>query len=349
MKTIIKLTALLCLVINLGNKANAQKFAIKSGYVEYELTGSTTGIKKIWWDNYGVNSYTETQSVSVVKMFGITSETKEHIINVMKGENFWSANLEEGSGQKGVNPYYQMGKDFAESLSDAEIKQLEKQIMDALNAEKIGTESILGNTCDIFNVMGAKSWIYKGIVLKSDANVMGIHNIETAVKFEKNITVPASKFSPIEGIDYIDLQEAEAMYYGEDSYSDDEDNEAPKVPVNYPYEKFKSTVNNCSIAGYNNRGVSTVDGQHFAIFMQGISSSITIAATSKDNADGEDIPSNLEEFNLDGHKCMYGPLDDDEGTALIVDYPTYNMYIIIAASPNKPKDELIKINKQLKF
>jgi hypothetical protein len=327
---------------------NAQQYAVKSGYVEYKLTGNTTGTKKIWWNNYGVNSYTKTESVSVVKIFGITNETREHTISVMKGEYFWSANLEESTGQKGKNPYYKIGRDYAESLSETEKKQLEQQIMDAFNAEKIGTESILGNNCDIISVMGAKSWIYKGVILKSEANVMGIHTVETAIKFDENISVPVSKFTPYEGVEYTDIQEMEAMYYGDENYSDYDDDDAPTIPVKYPFDKFKSTVNKCAIDGYTNRATNSIEGQHFAMFIQG-TNSITIAATSKENAEMNEIPSNLEEFNHNGHKCMFGTLDEDEGTALIIDYPAHNMYIIIAASANKTKAELLSINNQLKF
>lgn len=351
MKTLLRVTIILCLIANLSTPINAQQFAVKSGYVAYNLTGSTTGTKKIWWDNYGVNSYTETESVTLVKMFGITSETHEHNISVMKGDCFWSANLEEGTGQKGKNPYYQLGNDYIESLSEAEKKQLEQQVMDAFNAEKIGTENLLGYNCDIISVMGAKSWIYKGVILKSDANVMGIHTVETAIKFDKNITVPVSKFTPYKGVTYTDVQEMEALYYGDENYSDyedEDDDEAPKVPVNYPFEKFKNTVDKCSITGFTNRGTNSIQGQHFAMFIQG-TNSITIAATSKENSDANEIPSNLEQFNHNGHKCMFGVLDEDEGTALIVDYPAYNMYIIIAASTHKTKDELLKINNNLNF
>lgn len=41
---------------------------------------------------------------------------------------------------------------------------------------------------------------------------------------------------------------------------------------------------------------------------------------------------------------MFGALDDDEGTVLIVDYPAYNRFIIIAGSTHKTKDELLKTN-----
>ena len=39
-----------------------KKYAIKSGHIEYELTGSTTGTKTVWWDNYGDKLFEETKS-----------------------------------------------------------------------------------------------------------------------------------------------------------------------------------------------------------------------------------------------------------------------------------------------
>lgn len=200
-----KLTLLFAFVIS-GNILFAQqdidRYLVKSGYIEYELTGSTKGTKKIWWDNYGDKEREEIKSVSEVKMFGMVQKEEVHSINISVGDKFWHVNLLEGTGIKGTNQTYEADLDYTRDLTDAERKQLENDILNAFGGERLSPEKFLGKTCEVVQVMGAKSWIYKGIVLKSTANIMGIEVNETAIKFEENKAIPASKFEPPSDIEF---------------------------------------------------------------------------------------------------------------------------------------------------
>lgn len=53
--------------------------------------------------------------------------------------------------------------------------------------------------------MGSKSWLYRGLILKSEIKVMGIENYEIAVSFKKNSYISSSKFKYITGIQYEDI------------------------------------------------------------------------------------------------------------------------------------------------
>lgn len=46
-------------------------------------------------------------------------------------------------------------------------------VFEMFGGERIGKGKVLGVECDIISVMGAKSWIYKGLVLKSEVQMMG--------------------------------------------------------------------------------------------------------------------------------------------------------------------------------
>lgn len=185
-----------------GQSENPDRFLVKSGYIEYELTGSTQGYKKIWWDDHGDKEYEEIKSNSEVKFMGMVQKEETHSITITVGDKFWSLNLLENSGIKGTIPSYDASEHYSENLTEAEKKQFEDNILNAFGGERLEPEMFLGHKCDVIEVMGAKSWIYKGVILKSTANMMGIEINEIAVKFDENKSIPASRFYPPNNVNY---------------------------------------------------------------------------------------------------------------------------------------------------
>nr|WP_319397528.1 hypothetical protein [uncultured Carboxylicivirga sp.] len=211
-RNILSIILLGCSVV-MSAQINPEKYAVKSGHVEYTLTGNTTGTKSIWWDDYGDKTYEEIKAVTEVKMFGMKSRDEAHTITVMLGDKFWSVNVIEGTGQKGVLETQEMAKAIAEDMTEEEAKQLEQQIMDALGGEKLGNETFLGHSCEILSVMGAKTWIYKGVVLKSEAKLMGIKSNEVATLFDEDINVPSSRFTPPADVEYQDISQMQQSLF----------------------------------------------------------------------------------------------------------------------------------------
>nr|WP_321452696.1 hypothetical protein [uncultured Carboxylicivirga sp.] len=211
-RNILSVILLGCSVV-MSAQINPEKYAVKSGHVEYTLTGNTTGTKSIWWDDYGDKTYEEIKAVTEVKMFGMKSRDEAHTITVMIGDKFWSVNVIEGTGQKGVLETQEMAKAIAEDMTEEEAKQLEQQIMDALGGEKLGNETFLGHSCEILSVMGAKTWIYKGVVLKSEAKLMGIKSNEVATLFDEDINVPSSRFTPPADVEYHDISQMQQSLF----------------------------------------------------------------------------------------------------------------------------------------
>jgi len=198
---------ILSISFSLGAQEKADRVAVKSGCITYELTGSTKGTKTIWWDSYGDKSYEEIKSTSEIKMFGMVNKEEVHTVTIMIGDKFWSANLLDNTGQKGTMPYYDAAKEIAEDMSDEEVRQLEQQLMDALGGEKLGSETFMGRKCEVMKIMGAKAWVYKGLLLKSEARIMGIEANEIATLFKENMSVPASKFEPLSNINYEEVDQ----------------------------------------------------------------------------------------------------------------------------------------------
>ena len=63
-----------------------------------------------------------------------------------------------------------------------------------MGGKKIGDEKFLGYTCEIWDVMGAKQWMYKGTVLKLEMTVMGIKTVKEAVSAKFNVSVADKHF-----------------------------------------------------------------------------------------------------------------------------------------------------------
>jgi hypothetical protein len=344
---------LFCLVFSA--QTMAQKYAIRSGYVEYELSGTTKGTKKIWWDDYGAKSRTEEKSVSETKVFGMVSRDEKHQIDIISGADIYSYNPANKSGTKSKNPYGDLGKAIMEQLTEQEQKELAEQILQSLGGSIIGTETILGKKCDIVEVMGSKSWIYKGILLKSDARVMMIQNIQTAVSFRENEKVPSSKFIPDAGVQFQDLTALEQGYLSGNDYADDDSDDAdedPIVPVNYPFDKFQNAISQVNIEGYNRLMVINEDGQYIATYMKGFGNIIAVILSSNQN---QEPISGLESFRDGGKNCHFGIVEDDgsEASVLIVEYPQNDMVLMISAksmgTPQLSKPQMLSFARQIKL
>jgi hypothetical protein len=195
MKKIVLSLACIFSVGILFAQEDIDRYIVKSGYIEYELTGSTKGTKKIWWDDYGDKEREEIKSVSEVKMFGMVQKEEIHSIHISDGNKYWDINLLDGTAVMGTDSYYD-AVDFSEDMTDAEKKKFEDDMLNAFGGEKLAPENFLGYKCEVIEVMGAKSWIYKTVVLKSTVNLMGIEVNETAIKFDEDISIPSSKFEP---------------------------------------------------------------------------------------------------------------------------------------------------------
>ncbi|WP_320019952.1 hypothetical protein [Labilibaculum manganireducens] len=348
MKQIILIVTCLLMTHVATSQQKSQIYAIKSGHVEYQLSGNTTGTKSVWWDNYGNSSFTETKSVSVTKMFGIKSETKTHDISIIKGGQFWSANLIENKGQKGTVPF----QDITENMTEAEKKKMGKDLLEAFGGEIVGTEDVLGNECEVVKLMGAKCWIYEGVTLKSEAKILGIEAIETATRFDKNSSVSASKFTPPTNIKYEDQDQYQQEIFGgmSEGFSDDSDGDEAidLVPVKYPYEKFQKIANGFSFNNYHKMMVMNMEGTYSAMFMKGMNGSLGVAATSRKNGN-PDQGGNLDVFTHSGKKCMYGKMEGDEGISLIIEIPDYDTYIILVSSSVQTKLEMLKLMDAFNF
>lgn len=346
-----KIIVLLIVVLSCFSAIHAEqprRYALKSAHIVYELTGNITGEKEVWFDDYGMKYFEETVETTTVKMFGITSEQKEHNITIHDGQTIYDIDMIAKIGYKGTLPRMEALQDMAEDMTEAEQKQMTDDIMNSLEGQKLGKELFLGKSCEVMEVMGVKSWIYNGITLKSEANMMGIAANETATKIEENIKVPASKFEPPQDITYEDMPSFGNMFNDEedeDTYFDDEET---NVPTPITFDEFKKGLSDLTSTGYTQTMVMQDEDEYMAMYMNGMGSMLMISAVGYiDKNDDE----GFESFSHNGKPMKFVSITggDNIVTMLIVLYPKNNLMISINSMSGLSKDELVTIADALSF
>ena len=349
MKKVILLSLLLFLIAySVACAAETRRYAIKSGHVLYELTGNITGEKEVWFDDYGMKYYEEENSTSTIKMFGITNTEKEHTIMIMDGENFYDIDMLTKTGSKGILPSMEQLQDMVDEMTKVEQKQFADDIMNSFGGKSLGTEKFLGKTCEVMEIMGMKSWIYNGLTLKSEVEVMGIVTNETATSFKENIKVPASRFDPPKGITYEDIPAFGNMFDSEGSEDDEEYEEGESVSISF--KEFQNGLSGLSSSGYMQTMIMEEEDQYIAMYMKGMAASIMITATAIGDADGE-TDEGFESFSHKGHQMMYAKIVEGgmNISVLVVVYPQKKLLISVNAMTDMSKEDLISIADNLKF
>jgi hypothetical protein len=344
----------LCIVLACNSviyAQNVKRYAVKSGYLKLEITGNTEGTKELWWDDFGDKTCEIEKSTTTVKMFGMKNVERKHTRTILVKDSYWTVNYVNKEAYKGKVAAYNTGNSMVASMSEEEREALVNQFLESMGGQKLADETIDNYRCEVFIIMGARIWLYKGIAIKSESKVMGVEINEMFNDFKPGTAVSASVFTPPSDVEYQDLLAA----YNDNVFGlgdvpnmeDGSEEEEENIPVNYPFSKFKNVVHSFSYPGYVNRGVHSMDGMHACTLMKGMES-IMIMAESKKNSEESDH-AGFETFFHNGHKCYYGVIEDEDGNALIIDYPTYDMYIIIASIPGTDKLSLLSISDKLKF
>lgn len=356
MRKIILLSIVLCFSFQVKSQNQAKRFAIKSGKIVLELSGSTTGTKTIYFDDYGDKFHEQEKSVTEVKMFGMTDRTNIDKITIMNGDQFWNIDHIEGKNMQGTLPYYKSSHQMVENMTEAEQRKMADDLLKSMGGKKEGIEEVLGYDCEKISVMGSYTWIYNGIALKSETNVMGIISNEVAIEFEKNPRLSSDLFEAPSGEDFEDFDQLRQEAFGSMDMSmsmeEEEYEEEEMVAVTYPFDKFQKVINGFNPAGYVRAMVMQQDGQHVAMYMQGFGDIVSVMATSDENlVEEEEDFAQFESFRHDGKTMRFGDLtaDGTVGKALIIPYEEHDMYILLLSAPGKSKEVMLDMADQLSF
>jgi len=170
-----------------------KRYQFKSGKVVYQSTGSMVGTETLFFDNYGMRE--AKYSKVVLDIMGMKQEIDAKTI--MEEKWIYAIDNTSNKASKMENPLWEM------IPNGTDIEKIGEEMMTNLGGKKIGTEVLLGKTCDIWEVeqMMSKIWIWKSIPLKSEVNAMGMTFAQIATSVEVDIPVSADEFKLPEGIE----------------------------------------------------------------------------------------------------------------------------------------------------
>src|SRR5574338_244973 len=173
-----------------NNSVDFQKrYGIKSGVIEYLITGSQEGTKTLYFDNWGMRQAEYTRSV--LSFGGFTKSL--NLVSIIDGEYQYMINIDQNSGTKTRNPILKS----IEQLKDQKgFNEFGEQMLLSMGANKIGSDNFLGKDCDVYEMKntGSKLWVWEWLTLKSETKSGGLNINVTATRINEGGSVPAEKF-----------------------------------------------------------------------------------------------------------------------------------------------------------
>jgi len=221
-----------------------KRYDVKSGIVNYKITingkvmGSSitgNGTENLYFKDWGATELVEENSTKITKMnfFGKekTKTEKTHTINKLDNGKSYYVDFSKASIYLRRDPMMELMKNTNTDAGDAG-----KAMLESVGGKKIGNENFLGYPCEIWEVMSAKQWIYKGVTLKIVSKLMGITTVKEATKAQFDINVSESNFKlpdfPIV---------KEEGYLSDDAYQAEQQEMKQKTEhlKNMPFSEFK--------------------------------------------------------------------------------------------------------------
>ena len=178
-----KILAVLLSVIAISLSAQDARYEIKSAIIKTKTVGTGTE-RIIYIDDYG-----KKESLEMTQVIG-GIENRIRIIY----EDIYSTtvNLDSKQGSKIL------------ALRLVNFLHLTPEVIEKYKLKEAGEEEFLGKVCKIYYeerttigglTMRAKSWVWKGIVLKSESSYDGGTSSTIATEIKENVVIPSEKFT----------------------------------------------------------------------------------------------------------------------------------------------------------
>lgn len=209
-----------------------KRYEVKSGIVKYTstisgkvlgsiITGS--GTESLYFKDWGAVELVEEKSTQTTntKIFGkkSTETTNTHTMSKLDNGESYHVDFDK----KQIFLRRDMAMDMTKAFHpNADAGDVGKNMLESMGGKKIGNKKFLGYDCEIWDVMGAKQWMYKGVVLKLEMTVMGITTIKEATSAKFNVSVADKHFK----LPNYTIQKEEGFMDNEEFEEDIEDMDA---------------------------------------------------------------------------------------------------------------------------
>ena len=181
--------------------AQTNRYDVKSAIVEYAIAGSgevmgnkasLSGTSKLYFKNFGELELSEEKIVQSAN----GDEEEEHNITKIVGNKIYNVDFND-------KVTYQQEMVFDEENPFLNLKNSDTLI--SMGAKKIGSESVLGYKCDIWQLGEDKIWIYNTVPLKFISKSLGVVQIQEAKLAVFNVDIKDDKFKlppfPVKAVD----------------------------------------------------------------------------------------------------------------------------------------------------
>jgi hypothetical protein len=175
-------------------------YGIKSGIIEYEITGSQTGTKKLYFDDWGRKQAEFTNST--IKVGKYTKHS--NLLKITKGDWQYIINLENKTGLKRENPVIEK---IIELKNQTNYGEFGEQLLLISGGFESGGDIVADKKCKVyeFKKQNTKSWIWNWLMLKSEIKRGNINIIVVAKNIEENVFIVDTVFSPPKNILIIEV------------------------------------------------------------------------------------------------------------------------------------------------
>jgi len=179
-----------------------KKYLVRSGMIEYQLSGVQTGTRTLYWDDWGFRQAIYEDSKTEV--LGLSQSSKSKSINV--GDKSYSIDLTTNTGIEMPNP----ADKILEGISDEDAKEMTERMMKSLGGRKIGKDTVAGKTCDVWTVAigETETCVWQNIPLRNSVSVAGMSNVETATTVSADIKVDPAHFEIPDGVTMTKMEES---------------------------------------------------------------------------------------------------------------------------------------------
>ena len=178
-----------------------KRYDVKSGKIEYSMkeSGNIMGMvkikgvgkKRLVFDNYGVKDLTEENKVKKETTGGKSKVEKTHTIQYMNAGILYQVDFDRKKIIRMENPAMAMN---AMMGGGKNVGQTGEAMMKSMGGKKVGTDKVLGYSCDVWDLMGMKQCMYKGIPLRIESNIMGLKSTQVATKADFELSLSEDDF-----------------------------------------------------------------------------------------------------------------------------------------------------------
>lgn len=167
--------------------AEAKRYEVKSGIIEYTLKGESNMM--------GMKSKISGSARTVFKAWGEIELSEQKSQTTVMGETEESHAMTKVMNQKlyvvdfDQQIIYEYTPEMLAGSTNSELVNKGKEMMQSQGARKVGEEKFMGYRCEVWEMTGTKVWLYKGVMLKSQTSMMGVTHTTEATKIDFGTSV----------------------------------------------------------------------------------------------------------------------------------------------------------------